>query len=72
MTSPDFRAMEKVGDVQPASGYFYWDNVHPTTRVHAIIAEEVEKRVRVKYLIKSPNVLANDEPEHLFEVPRFA
>ena len=65
LTSSDFKPIKKSGDLQPASGYLFWDTVHPTTHVHSIIARKVEKMIRTKYVIEPPTM-----PTELKEVPR--
>jgi len=53
--SPDYKPIKKVGDIQPAAGYLFADEVHPTTKGHFIIAQNVENMIRSRYQLEAPN-----------------
>ncbi|OGT43068.1 MAG: hypothetical protein A3F13_06405 [Gammaproteobacteria bacterium RIFCSPHIGHO2_12_FULL_40_19] len=41
-------------DAAPATGYMFWDDVHPTTRVHQVLAKDFYDVVKAKYLLHAP------------------
>lgn len=51
-TSPDF-VLTKEG-TSPAVGYMFWDDVHPTADVHALLADKFYTTFQFTYDFKSP------------------
>jgi phospholipase/lecithinase/hemolysin len=51
--SKDF--IDKNG-LSPASGYIFWDNMHPSSDMHALIADEFYKSFSKKFLIAPPKI----------------
>lgn len=49
--SPDFNNKNSISH---ASGYTFWDSLHPTTHVHAIIAEQFYLQLSQQYHIMPP------------------
>lgn len=64
--SPDYKPVTIFGKPQPAPGYFFWDEVHPTTYVHHLIANMVDKNIRSLYDVQPPNYRAkkNESQRH--------
>lgn len=54
---------DKTRALQHSPGYLFWDEVHPTTMVHYIIANEVEKTIRLQYILKPPTETVSLELE---------
>jgi phospholipase/lecithinase/hemolysin len=55
--SPDFK--KPVGDVSPAPGYMFWDDIHPTTHVHALLAEKFYSHYAFRFDFKAPEDAAD-------------
>jgi hypothetical protein len=53
-TSPDFTENEK-NHTSPAPGYMFWDDVHPTANVHAILAQEFYNNYEKKFHFSAPH-----------------
>lgn len=51
-TSPDFKILPN--GTSPAKGYPFWDDIHPTADVHAILANEFYKKYKPKFEFTEP------------------
>lgn len=51
-TSVDFKILPN--GTSPAKGYMFWDDVHPTADVHAILANEFYKKYNPQYEFTEP------------------
>jgi len=49
--SKDFKV--KKDNTSPAPGYMFWDDVHPTAHVHAILARKCYQQIKGKYRLFS-------------------
>jgi phospholipase/lecithinase/hemolysin len=48
----------------PAKGYMFWDDVHPTADVHAILADRFYKKFNAKYSFSAPKNDATAEEKN--------
>ncbi|WP_058534724.1 SGNH/GDSL hydrolase family protein [Legionella saoudiensis] len=51
-TSPDFRILPNK--TAPAKGYAFWDDIHPTADVHAILGNEFYKKYNPQFAFTEP------------------
>jgi len=42
--------------LSPASGYMFWDDVHPTANMHALLADQFYKTYQNKYMFSAPKI----------------
>ena len=54
VNSPDFRI--NADGTSPAKGYMFWNDVHPSADMHALLAEHFLADFRLKYNITEPKV----------------
>ena len=52
--SPDFKI--NSNRTSPSTGYMFWDDIHPTADVHAILAETFCDKYRFKYSFIAPKI----------------
>lgn len=57
--SPDFKILPNK--TSPAKGYMFWDDVHPTADVQAVLANEFYNKYRRRYQFSEPN----EREEHI-------
>jgi len=60
--SADFKI--NADRTSPAPGYMFWDDVHPTAKLHAILAERFYQRFQLEYNFSAPV----EEAVHLEEL----
>lgn len=51
-TSVDFKILPN--GTSPAKGYMFWDDIHPTADVHALLANKFYEKYNRKYVISEP------------------
>lgn len=54
-TSKDFKTPGPDG-ISVASGYMFWDEIHPTADVHALIAEIFYEHYRHQFIFEAPDI----------------
>ncbi|ARG99297.1 SGNH/GDSL hydrolase family protein [Legionella micdadei] len=60
-TSPDFKINED--GTSPASGYMFWDDVHPSADMHALLADIFYEKYAREYNFSAPNKKAAENEE---------
>lgn len=48
-------------NTSPAKGYMFWDDVHPTADLHALLAERFYRKFRFQYNFKEPASTTDEE-----------
>lgn len=59
-TSPDFRILPNK--TAPAKGYAFWDDIHPTADVHALLGNEFYKKYNPQFAFSEPESKRVNEP----------
>lgn len=59
-TSPDFRILPN--GTAPAKGYAFWDDIHPTADVHAVLGNEFYKKYNPEFTFSEPEGKRVNEP----------
>ncbi len=60
-TSPDFKMLHN--GTSPATGYTFWDDIHPTADVHGILAKEFYLKYNALYSFVEPEPEDKPDPE---------
>lgn len=58
-TSSDFKILPN--GTSPAKGYAFWDDIHPTADVHAILGNEFYKKYNARFAFSKPDEVAEEE-----------
>lgn len=58
--SPEFKIKED--GTSPAKGFLFWDNIHPTAHMHALLAEDFYATYSLSYNFSAPQVEQVPQP----------
>lgn len=63
--SPDF---QPIADDEAAGEYMFWNKLHPSDKMHSLLAKRFQQEFENKYNFVSPETIDKQEPEALLNI----